>query len=118
MVLVEGIEIKMKAKPIHRKRLVKAWKTLSSKPLPKVKALKLSDEDFNHVIQGRHCFEDELCEIEEWGRVLSTRGTDACVFKTEETRDADYVILVRQNPHHGLDEIILHELSHIARGDL
>jgi hypothetical protein len=26
--------------------------------------------------------------------------------------------LVRENPYHTLDEIIVHELSHIARGDL
>ena len=108
----------MKAKPIRKRQLVKAWKTLSNRPLPKVKALELSDEDFNHVIQYRHCFEDELCEIEEWGRVLSTKGTDACVFYAEETGEAEYIILVRENPYHSLDEIILHELSHIARGDL
>jgi hypothetical protein len=116
MVLVEGT--KMDAKPISKKQLVKAWKALSSKPLPKVKALKLSDDDFNRVIQNRHCFEDELCEIEEWGRVLSTKGTDACVFNAEQTEDAEYIILVRENSYHSLDEIILHELSHIARGDL
>ena len=116
MVLVEGI--KMKAKPIHKNQLVKAWKTLSYKPLPKVKALELSDEDFNHAIKQRHCFEDELREIEEWGRVLPTKCTDACVFNAEETDDAEYVILVRENPYHSLDEIILHELWHIARGDL
>lgn len=118
MVMVEGVEIKMKAKPIRKKQLVKAWKTLSSRPLPKVKALKLSDEDFNRVIQQRHCLEDELCELEEWGRVLPTKGTDACVFNAEQTDNAEYVILVRENPFHSLDEIILHELSHIARGDL
>jgi hypothetical protein len=116
MVLVEGV--KMKAKRIPKKQLVTAWKTLSSKPLPKVKVLKLSDEDFNHVIQHRHCVEDDLREIEEWGRTLSTKGTDACVFNADETEDADYIILVRENPYHSLDEIILHELSHIVRGDL
>jgi len=116
MVLVEGV--KMNAKRIPKNQLVKAWKTLSSKPLPKVKVLKLSDEDFNHVIQHRHCVEDDLREIEEWGRTLSTKGTDACVFNADETEDADYIILVRENPYHSLDEIILHELSHIARGDL
>ena len=115
MVMVEGLE--MNAKPIHKKKLAKAWKTLSSKPLPKVKALKLSDDDFNHIIEHRHCFEDDLHEIEEWGRVLSTNGTDACVFNAQET-DAEYIILVRENPYNTLDEIILHELSHIARGDL
>jgi len=118
MISVEGIEIKKEVKPIHKKQLVKAWKTLSSRPLPKVKALKLSDEDFNRALQQRHCLEDELCEIEEWGRVLSTKGTDACVFKAKETYEAEYIILVRKNPYHSLDEIILHELSHIARGDL
>jgi hypothetical protein len=116
MVLVEGV--KMNAKRIPKNQLVKAWKTLSSKPLPKVKVLKLSDEDFNHVIQHRHCVEDDLREIKEWGRTLSTKGTDACVFNADETEDADYIILVRENPYHNLNEIILHELSHIARGDL
>ncbi len=116
MVMVEGMEVK--AKRIHGKKLVKAWKTLSSKPLPKIKALRLSDEDFNYVIQQRRCLEDDLREIEEWGRLLSTRGTDACVFNACEHEDAQYIILVRENPYHRIDEIILHELSHIARGDL
>ena len=89
---------KLKAKPIHGNKLVKAWKTLSSKPLPKIKALQLSDEDFNYVIEQRRCFEDDLREIEEWGRVLSTRGTDACVFNACENEDADYVILVGKTP--------------------
>ena len=109
----------MKAKHIPKNQLAKAWKTLSSKPLPKVKALKLSDEDFNYVIQHRHCVEDDLREIEEWGKVLSTKGTDACVFNADDTDDdTEYIILVRENPYHSLNEIILHELSHIARGDL
>ena len=116
MVLVEGIQ--MDSKCIRKKKLVKAWKTLSSKPLPKIKALKLRDEDFDHVIEHRHCFEDDMREIEEWGRILSTEGTDACVFNGEETDDAKYVILIRENPYNSLDEIIVHELSHIAKGDL
>ncbi len=116
MVLVEGIKIK--AEHIPRKQLTAAWKSISGRPFPKVKALKLSDSDFNYVLEQRHCPEDKLREIEEWGRTLSTRGTDACVFNGDEADDAEYVILVRQNPYHSLDEIIIHELSHIARGDL
>jgi hypothetical protein len=116
MVYVEGFQ--MDAKRIHEKKLEKAWKTLSSKPLPKIKALKLSDDDFDHIIQHRHCIEDDFREIEEWGRILSIKGTDACVFNADEADDAEYVILVRENPYHSLDEIIVHELSHIARGDL
>ncbi len=108
----------MDAKRIHKKKLVKTWKTLSSKPMPNIKALKLCDEDFDQIIQHRHCIEDDFREIEEWGRILSTRGTDACVFNADEADDAEYVILVRENPHHSLDKIIVHELSHIARGDL
>ena len=116
MVYVEGFQID--AKRINEKKLAKAWKTLSSKPLPKIKALKLSDEDFNNIIQHKHCIEDDFREIEEWGRILSTHGTDACVFNGDETDDADYIILVRKNPYHSIDEIIIHELSHIVRGDL
>ena len=69
-----------------KNKLVKAWKTLSSKPLPKIKALKLSDEDFNRVLESRRCFEDQLREVEEWGRVLSTGGTDACVFNAKKLK--------------------------------
>jgi hypothetical protein len=116
MVLLEGLELK--AQPIPKRRLAETWKTLSSRPFPKVKALKLSDSDFNHVLEHRSCPEDCMRELEEWGRILSTKGTDACVFNAEDNEDAEYVILVRQNPYHTLNEIIYHELLHIARGDL
>ncbi len=116
MVLVEGLQLKVERIP--KRQLTVAWKTLSSKPLPKVRALRLSDEDFNHVLKHRHCVEDDLREIEEWGRILPTKGTDACVFNAEDTDDVDFIILVRQNPYHTLSEILVHELSHIARGDL
>jgi hypothetical protein len=116
MILVEGVKIK--AKRVRGNKLVKAWKTLSSKPLPRIKALKLTDEDFNNIIEQRRCPEDNLREIEEWGRTLSTKGTDACIFNADDAEGAEYIILVRENHYHTLDEIILHELSHIARGDL
>jgi hypothetical protein len=116
MVLVEGIQIK--AKRIHERQLAKVWKNISSKPFPKIKAFKLRDEDFNHAIDHRRCPEDCMLEIEEWGRILPTKGTDACVFNADEKENADYIMLVRENPHHTLDEIIVHELEHIARGDL
>ena len=116
MVLVEGME--MEAKQINEEQLSKAWKNLSSKPLPKIKALTLRDDDFNYVIETRRCPEDNMREIEEWGRILSTKGTDACVFNADQNEGADYIILVREKPYHSLDEIIVHELGHIARGDL
>jgi hypothetical protein len=116
MVLVEGIS--MKSERIPKRRLATAWKTLSRKPMPKVKAFRLSDDDFNRALQHRQCKEDDFREIEEWGRHLSTKGTDACVFNGDEIDDSDYIILVRENPYHSLDEIIIHELSHIVRGDL
>lgn len=116
-VLVEGMQ--MKAKRITEKQLHKAWASLSTKPFPKIKALTLSDEDFNHIIDVRRCPEDNMREIEEWGRILSTKGTDACVFNADLTTEgAEYIILVRQTPYHTLEEIIIHELAHIARGDL
>ncbi len=108
----------MNFKRIHKTKIARTWKKLSSKPLPKIKALRLNDDDFNQAIRQRQCFEDDLREIEEWGQVLSTKGTDACVFRADESDKEDFVILVRENPYHSLDEIIVHELSHIARGDL
>lgn len=115
-VLVEGI--KLKAKQISKKQLVSTWKKLTDRPFPKIKALMVSDDDFEQIMQHRHCLEDDLREIEEWGHILSTKGTDACVFNADQAADADYIILVRKNPYHSLEEIIQHELSHVARGDL
>jgi hypothetical protein len=116
MIVVDGIEAKARAIP--RKQLLSIWKTLTAKTFPKVKGFRLNDRDFEHVIRARKCKEDERREIREWGRVLSTRGTDACVFNADEPADVDYVILIRENPYHRFEEILEHELSHIARGDL
>jgi len=66
----------------------------------------------------RRCEEDLEREIEEWNRILTTEGTDACIFNTEESSDAKYMMLIRENPYHSLKEILAHELTHIARGDL
>lgn len=114
--IVEGLTLE--AEHIPRRMLTSAWRTLSKKPFPKVRMLRLSDDDFNHVLRHRRCLEDDLREIEEWGRVLSTKGTDACIFNAGDTDNVDYIILVRENPYHSLEEIILHELGHISRGDL
>jgi hypothetical protein len=36
----------------------------------------------------------------------------------DEFADFDYIILIRENPYHRFGEVLKHELSHIARGDL
>jgi hypothetical protein len=116
VITVEGIRVKAKAIP--EKRLAEGWKTLTNEPFPKVKAFQLNDDDFNRIIQLRRCAEDEEREMIEWGRVLTTTGTDACVLTGTEHVDVDYIILIRKNPYHSLKEIIRHELSHIAKRDL
>ena len=116
VIALEGIKIK--AAPIPRPLLVSTWKALTSKPFPKVKGFRLNDSDFERVMRLRRCKEDERREMEEWGRVLSTSGTDACVFNANETADGDYIILIREKTYHSFGEIIEHELSHIAESDL
>lgn len=116
MVVVEGV--KLKAKRIPKKQLALEWKKLSDKPLPKVKAFKLSDYDFEQMLHQRSCAEDKIREMVEWGRILPVSGTDACVFNAEEKAEADYIILIRENSYHSQKEIIRHELNHIAQGDL
>jgi hypothetical protein len=116
MMIVEGI--KVKAKTIPRKQLVSMWKKLTLKPFPRVQAFQLPDSDFDHIIRLKKCREDEAREMEEWGKLLSTEGTDACVFNAEESSNVDYMILIRENPYHSLGEVLHHELVHIARGDL
>lgn len=118
MYTFEGLELWSEPEVIPQEKLAAAWKKLGRKPLPKVRMLRLSDEDFNHILEHRRCPQDELREIMEWGRVLSTRDTDACIFNADEADSVDYIILVRKTPYHTIDEIILHELEHIAKGDL
>ena len=116
MVVIQGIRIKTKAIP--KRQLESMWRELSSKPFPKVKAFQLKDEDFERVLRLRGCAEDEQREMQEWNTILTTEGTDACVFNAEEASGFDYTILVRENPYHSLGDIIRHELSHIVKGDL
>jgi hypothetical protein len=116
MITIEGINVK--AKTISRNRIIAIWKMLTKKPFPKVGAFLLEDNDFDHIIKLSKCRDDERREIAEWGRVLTTKGTDACVFNADESADVDYVILIRANPYHSFREVLKHELSHIARGDL
>jgi hypothetical protein len=116
MVKIAGISVK--AKVVPERQLILAWKELTRKPFPQVKAYQLTDEDFDRIIRLRRCEEDMEREREEWGRVLSTMGTDACVFNTEVPAEAEFIIIVRGSPYHSLDEILKHELDHIARGDL
>jgi hypothetical protein len=109
---------KVKAKSIPKMQLVLIWKKLTDRPFPKVRAFELEDRDFELVLRLRKCRDDEQREMEEWGRVLSTKGTDACVLNAEENADVDYVILIRDNPYHEPRAVLEHELRHIARGDL
>jgi len=116
MITIEGIEVK--ATTIPKEQLVSIWKTLTKKPFPRVKAFRLEDTDFDRLLQLRRCRDDVSRELEEWGRMLSTRGTDACVFNADESSDVDYIIVIRKSPYHAFEEVLEHELSHIARGDL
>ena len=116
MVTVEGI--KVNAKTLPKRQLLAEWKKLTDQPFPKLKAFQLKDEDFDRVMKLRRCAEDEVREVIEWSRVLTAKDTDACVFNADESADAEYIILVREKPYHTLQEIIEHELAHIAGGDL
>jgi hypothetical protein len=119
-VTIEGR--KVRAKKIPEKRLTSLWRVLTKKPFPRLVALQLEDEEFDYALElmsRSDCSgENERREIEEWGKTLTIRGTDACVFDTDEYPDIDYIVLVRENPYHSLEEILKHELSHIIRGDL
>ena len=116
MITVKGIRVNAKAIP--EKQLAFVWETRSSKAFPRVKAFQLKDDDFDRIMESRKCKADERREMIEWGRVLSTGSIDACMFNAHEFADVDYVILIRTSHYHGLEEILEHELSHIARGDL
>jgi hypothetical protein len=116
MITIAGV--KVKARTIPKRQLLPIWETLTTEPFPRVKAFQLEDEDFDYVMQTRNCEEDEHREKEEWGRVLSAGGTDACVFNSDEFADIDYVILIRESPYHSVEEVLEHELSHIVRRDL
>jgi len=116
MITIGGTSVKARAVP--RDMIISSWKTLTTKPFPKVAALQLEDKDFNGFIKQTKCADDERREIKEWGRVLPTKGTDVCVYRTAEFAHVDYIILIRESSYHRLGELLKHELSHIVRGDL
>jgi len=116
MITIEGI--KVQAKTIPKRQLISSWRQLTSKPFPKIKALLLKDDDFDRVIRLRRCKEDEFRELEEWNTILTTEGTDACIFNAEKNSGFDFMILVRKNHYHTLNRILEHEFNHIIRGDL
>jgi hypothetical protein len=116
VITLEGLEVK--GRQISRRHLVSVWKTLSNEPFPKVRAFEVEDKDFERIIKLRKCWGDVKRELIEWGRTLTVRGTDACVFNAGGSADCDYIILIRTNPYHSFEEILKHELRHIAKGDL
>jgi hypothetical protein len=107
-----------KGREISKRQLFSIWKNISEDPFPKVKAFQVQAKDFNSLLKTQKCLDNEIREVEEWGRLLSVKGTDACVFTAERPDDVGYIILIRSNPYHTLREILEHELSHIAMGDL
>lgn len=113
---IEGSEFK--ATVVPKETVASIWKLLTEKPFPRVTAFQLEDADFDRAIELMRCTEDDIREIQEWGRTLSTGGTDACVFNDDESADFDYVVIIRGNPFHSFGEILRHELAHIVRGDL
>ena len=116
MIIVNGRRVRTKALP--RQRLFSIWKRLAKEPFPRVRAFQLEDNDFDDFVRKTKCRGDERREMEEWGRVLSAKGTDACVYTLDDPSNVEYIILVRENPYHTIEEILEHELSHIAKGDL
>jgi hypothetical protein len=116
MITIEGT--KFRARMIPRDRIVSVWKTLTERPFPRVAAFQLTDNDFELVIELIRCADDERREMVEWGRTLSAKDTDGCVYNTDEFLTADYLVLIRKNPYHRFEEVLKHELSHIAKGDL
>jgi len=116
VITVAGLRVK--AKVVPKKQIVSLWKALTKKAFPKVTVYQVEDADFESIVELSKTRDDEKRELKEWGRVLPPEGTDAIVYDTDEFPDVDYVILIRENPYHRLPQIVKHELSHIANGDL
>ncbi len=110
--------IKVKAKVIPKKEIVHLWQMLTKKRFPRVRVYQIGDGDFESIVELSKTQDDEKRELKEWGRILPPEGTDAIVYDTDEFPGVDYVILIRETPYHSLPQVVKHELSHIARGDL
>ena len=116
MVMIEGVSAR--GHEVPRQKLYNIWKEISFEPFPKVRAFQIRAKEFSEMLRQQKCLENDVREIKEWGRILSISGTDACVFNAEQQGDVDFIILIRNNPYHTLNEILVHELSHIASSDL
>ena len=68
----EGMRVRGEVIPGNR--LVSIWNTLTTKPFPKVAAFQLEERDFEHILKSRRCREDEIREVQEWGRTVVGQG--------------------------------------------
>ena len=116
MIKIDGLKVRGRA--ISKRYLVSKWRQISEAPFPRVSAFQIRDSDFDSVMKTQKCLDNNIRELKEWGRTLTAKGTDACVFNAELTGDVNYIIVIRETPYHDVGEVIEHELAHIARGDL
>ena len=104
----------VKGKEIPRKIIEDLWrKHFSVKPLPKIIALNLEPEQFQDAIR-RILADDPSCDtrMQEYGELVE--DLDGASFKGRGT----YFILRCTTSNLTLEEILLHELQHIFRGDI
>ena len=105
---------------ISSKHLMKLWKKhFKDKPMPKIKAINFSEEEFLKVLQ--FTYNPELTHkkmIREYGKILPDTSIAASSTKVRrETGEVFYLIIRRSDSKDSEDSDLLHELKHIYDGD-
>jgi len=108
---------------LSKKKIVKAWKSLTKKPFPygKMTACVLESEEVDKAWEIlRNSPNIRNCSVQEYGRELPLdKKTTAVTFITTHGEESNgWAIIIRKDSPIGAKEELKHELSHIINGDI
>ena len=107
-------------KKISSKHLMKLWKEhFKDKPMPKIKAINFSEEEFLKVFHyANNPEKTQKHMIDEYGKPTPVFSMMACTTKvTRKSGEQFYLIIRRIDSKDSEDSDLLHELKHIYDGD-
>jgi len=115
-------EFSFEGKQISEKKMLKVWKSLTSKPFPssRINAYLLENEEMDRVLSIlKKSPNIQVQSMWEYGKRLSVEESDAVIFYAKFVpRRIDYCILIKEDGNFTLDENLKHELEHIAKGEV
>lgn len=108
-------------KRISKKKMKKAWASITSRPFPygKIHAYVLDRDEWDRVVEILKQCTESVTFFEYGKQVEIDNSTDALItIITLPDETKRWLILMRKTGFYTVDENLRHELKHIANGNL